>query len=311
MPSALRVHQHELMAENGARSFVWGTEDTGYLTLTKPAVSVAEPREGDVDRPGEDGRGFGQDLRGAKAFTFEVGVITDRLNGLDGGDPYAANVDHLDSLEAAWQDEWWRERPDRFAVLRSNEAGRIRRCYGRPRSYEEADGAFTAKGYTPVVAEFALIDGRWYDDTEQQVTCPLAPTTVGGLVAPLVAPLASTGESEGETFAQIGGSRSTWPIVEFDAPYGVTNPSVTIGGLTIGLRGTIPVGSVVTVDPRPWKRTVVRQDGANYAGWLTYDTPPLKKMLAAPGKQPVVYRGTDNTASSVARVRWRDARNRP
>ena len=255
MPSALRVHQHELMTEGGARSFVFGTEDTGYLTLTKPAVSGAEPREGDSDRVQEDGRQLGRDYRAAKTFTFEVGVLTDDLNGLGGDDWYAANVDYLDAMESAWQDEWWRETPDRIAVLRSNEAGRLRRCYGRPRSYEEAEGGMTAKGYTPFVAEFALIDARWYDDAEQVVSCPLVPTTVGGLVAPLVAPLAATGTSEGETFAQVGGSRSTWPVVEFDAPYGITNPEVTIGGLTIGLRGTLPQGSVVTVDPRPWKRT--------------------------------------------------------
>jgi hypothetical protein len=56
---------------------------------------------------------------------------------------------------------------------------------------------------------------------------------------------------------------------------------------------------------------VRRSDGANLAGDLTWDTPPMGQILLAPGSYEVLYRGSDPTGSSFVTVSWREAFHRP
>jgi hypothetical protein len=311
--AVLREHQHEISTLDGSRSLVFGTEDTGYLTLTRPARSGGEIAAGDVARVSEDGVMFGRDTRGAKSITFEMGVLTDAQNGLDGGDVHRANLDHLDALEGWWADERLRNRPRALAVLRSCEGGQTWRAYGRPRDYEEAAGPLTERGYTPVVCSFQLVDDRVYSDTVGFTQIGLVPPPESGFVFPLDSVgdylLTFTLETEGHGVASIGGRRSTWPWVEFIGP--VTNPAVEIGDLTIGLDTTLTAGQRVTVDTRPWERSVLSATGGNYAGYLSAATPPLRDCKVSPGDYEIAYRGRDQTGTAQVIVRWRDARSRP
>lgn len=304
MPTELLENQHELLTADGAVSLVFGTVDTGYLTMLYPALEAGEGTDGDVQRVREDGVAFGEDYRGGKTFTFEIAVLTDT-----DPDPHAAGAEALNVLEGVWTDERFRDRSSAYGVLRSNLAGRVTRCYGRPRRYAETPGRTTPKGYTPVVADFAIADGRFYDDTEQQASVGLITPASGSLVAPLEAPLVTTAEVSQETTLTVGGSKSTWPVVTFHGP--VMDPEVTIGPLKIGLKALVTTGVSVTVDPRPWVRTVTRSDGANQAGKLSYATPPLRKCTIAPGTHETVFRGIDATGTSWCEVRWRNARARP
>lgn len=222
---------------------------------------------------------------------------------------HRVNLDYLNTLEGWWRDERLRNRPRAMAMLRSHEAGRTWRAYGRPRGYEEAAGQFTEQGYTPVVCVFNLIDDRYYSDTVEVATANLLPPPDGGIVFPIVWPMTTVPEMQGNTVARIGGNRSTWVWVEFVGP--CLNPSVTIGDLRIGLVGNIADGESVTVDPRPWQRTVLRSDGASVAGMLDPVGPPLRDCKALPGNYDVVYKATDITGTSTAIVRWRSARSRP
>lgn len=309
MPAVLREHQHELLDVAETGGIVFGTEDTGYLTLERPAYTSAELRLGDVDRVQEDGRGFGRDYLGAKAVTFTMGVLTDKLNNLDGGNPHRANLDALGRLEAWWRDPRWRNNPNALAVLRSCEAGQVWRAYGRPRRYEDTPGQFTVMGYTPLVCDFALVDDCYYSDAIYSVQAGLVPPTDGGLVAPLVAPLTTIPETTGQAIARIAGDRATWPVVTFTGP--ILNPNVTIGPLFIGLYTNLLTGQSVTVDTRPWNRTVLRENGGSVAGALNPFTPALRNCQLRPGEHDVLYRGTDLTATSRCTVAWRDARSHP
>lgn len=311
MPSStLRDHQHEISDVNGNGGLLFGTEDTGFLTLTRPVVSGGDIRVGDVSRPQEDGDAFGRDYVGGKSFGFEIGVLTDALNGLGGANPEAANLDALNRLEAVWRSEKWRRDPTKYAMLRSREAGRTFRCYGRPRNYDEAAGTLTREGYTPVVADFKLVDGRWYADTEGSVQVTLVPSTEGGFIAPIIAPITTTYTTSAQNVLTVGGFTSTWMVVEFHGP--VVNPRVQIGNLVIGLSGALTYDQVVTVDPRPWNRSVLRApDGAGLAGRMSSETPKMRDMLMEPGTYDVTYKGQDATGTSFVKVRWRDARTRP
>lgn len=310
MPAVLREHQHEILDLAETRSLVFGTEDTGYLTLERPVFAESDVRSADSDRPQEDGVAFGRDYLGSKSVTFTVGALTDATNGLGTADPHRANLDYLGVLEAWWRDERLRSTPQAMAVLRSHEAGQTWRCYGRPRRYAPTPGEFTQLGYTPLVMDFALVDDRYYSDAIDSVSTGLVPPSDGGLVAPLVAPLSTVPEAEGNSIARVLGDRPTWPWVRFDGP--VVNPSVTIGGsLYIGVVATILTGQSVTVDTRPWRRTVLRENGGSAAGSLSPSTPQLKSCLIYPGEHDVLYRGVDGTATSQAHVFWRHARSHP
>lgn len=309
MPAILREHQLELLdANDETRSIVFGTEDTGYLTLTPPLWADGDARDSDVPRPQEDGRYFGRDLRGGKSVSFEIGVITDRL-ATASSNAHRTNVDYLDVLSSWWDDDLLRARPWDLAVLRTHVAGRTWRAYGRPRRFDPGSGLLTKQGYTPVVCDFAVIDNRVYSDDVEQISVGLVALPQGGLVAPLAAPLTTVAGTTGLQQAIIGGSKDTWPWVQFRGP--VTNPRVQIGSLVVGLATTIAPGLSVTVDPRPWSRGVTRNDGANYAGSLSAEMSVLRDLRIRPGTHEVVYSGIDATGTSECVVSWRRARSRP
>lgn len=310
MPAVLSEHQHELLdGADETRSLVFGTESTGFLTLSPPKWTSGDSRDGDVERPTEDGIYFGRDLRGGMTVGFEIGVLTDHLATAD-ADAYRTNVDYLDELRSWWDDEDLRDKPWKYAVLRSCVAGRIWRGYGRPRRFDEAPTVLQQRGYTPVVCDFAMVDNNVYADVAQQVTVPLVVVpTGGGLLEPLVEPLNLTENTSGVRTTTIGGKRQTWAWVTFNGP--VENPRIQIGDLVIGLTASIPDGLSVTVDPRPWSRGATRNDGANYAAYLSYETPVLREARVRPGDHELVYSGIDATGTSTCVVSWREARGRP
>lgn len=314
MPSALREHQYELAPVDG-EGLVFGTEDTGYLTLSRPIHSGGDGGQtGDLGRPYEDGIQFGRDYQGGKSIAFEMGVLTDVNNAaLRPGSVRAAhrmNLDYLDVLEGWWRDPVWRNGPRALAMMRACEGGVVSRAYGRPRRYDEVVGAATRQGYSNVACDFQLVDNRWYADVEKTVDVGLISPPDGGLVAPLVAPLTTTVESESEVLAYVGGTKPTWLMVEFVGP--ALNPSVTVGDLTVGIEGSLAYDERVVIDPRPWVRTALRNtDGASFAGVLSKQTPAMTAMAVRPGTHMVQFRGRDATGSARCRLRWRDARSRP
>lgn len=309
MPAELREHQLELLNVNDeSQALVFGTVDTGFLTLVPPAWKSGDPRDDDLERPHEDGRYFGRDLRGAGSVGFEIGVITDHL-ATGPAAIYQANSDYVDELQTWWDDEDFRTAPSDLTILRAQVAGRTWRAYGRPRRFDATKSVLAQLGYTPVVCDYAIVDNRVYADVPESLTIPLVAPPDGGFTAPFITPLTTTLASTSGDVITIGGKKKTWLWVEFRGP--VLNPQVTIGPLTIGLATSIPDDMRVTVDPRPWSRGVTREDGANYAGFLSVATPVLREMLIRPGTYNVAFSGTDATGTSSCTISWREARSLP
>jgi hypothetical protein len=322
MPAVLVEHQLEILdVNNENRALVFGTEDTGYLTLSPPQWVGGDVRDGDLDRAQEDGRYFGRDYRTGASVGFEIGVLTDKVNGLDDGYAYRSNVDYAERLSSWWDDERLRSRPWELAMLRFCVAGRTWRAYGRPRRFEVAPTRLQQQGYAPVVCDFAVMDNSVYSDDFETLTVPLMSRPDGGLTAPLTEPLTATPGTEGEREITITGSRSTWPWIQFVGPS--TSAQVQLirqpddddpepFSVTVGLSTSIPgSGAIVTVDPRPWSRGVTRNDGANYAGYLSPSTPVLREMKLRKGTYQVIYSAIDATGTSSCVVQWRNARSRP
>lgn len=309
MPHAtLREHQYELATLDGSEAVVFGTQDTGYLTLTRPQTEAGDMRTGDRDRPQEDGRVFGRDWKGAKTLVFEIGVLTDRLSGSNG--VYRTNLDYLDALEVLWDDDQWREDPSAMAVLRSCQAGQTWRAYGRPRRFEAVEDIRTQQGYSTVLADFPMIDNQWYSDVEHSVDIMIGAPSEGGMSAPMTAPLATVAVTGGVGAVNIGGSTATWPVVTFYGP--ITKPRLTVGGLIIGLDMEVPAGEAVTYDPTPWTRHVYRHsDRTGVGGSVAMVTPRMPNAKIRPGQYEATLSGMDPSGSARARVTWRDARKRP
>lgn len=322
MPTELREHQLEMLDLTETRSLLFGTEDTGYLTLSPPAWKAGDAKDDDLERPHEDGRFFGRDLRGGGTVGFEIGVLTDWLAD-DVTTAYELDSDYTSALADWWDDEDFRDAPSSLAVLRECRAGRVWRAYGRPRRFEAVKTILAQQGYTPVVCDFAVIDNRVYADTPETLTIPLVAPPEGGFEDLFEDPITTTPATSNSDVIVIGGKKKTWPWVTFAAGTGpISNPAATftllgqtgpkqIPPFTVALTSDIPDGLTVTVDPRPWSRGVYRNDGANYAGSLRYDTPIMRELMMRPGRWNVTFTGTDATGTSTCTVSWRTARSLP
>lgn len=287
MPTALRDFEHELTDEAGTRSLVFGKIGTPYYTLEHPQITGGDERYGDVDLEGEDGIVFGEDFSGGKTVTFDLAVDTTQE-----ASPHVAGADALDRLESAWKHPGYRNGAQKYAVLRSRAVpGRTRCAYGRPRRYAEVTSRASHRGYSTVACDFQTFDGKWYDDTPRSKSVPHL-------------------QNGGIAYLTVGGTTATWPIIKMHGPWTAGAWFLMGGHRQLLFRETvsIPAGYVVTYDSRPWKRTILGSDGANFAGLLLPSSPLMRDMALDPGAYQVAYLA--GSLSAYAEVEWRDAYNR-
>ncbi|MDH6449678.1 hypothetical protein M2155_002086 [Streptomyces sp. SAI-119] len=287
-------------------NFTFGTVRTGYYLLDDFEVKNTDVTAGDTPLPREDGIRHGQDYTTGATITFEVGVDT-----VDEGATllarHGANLDAVSVMKQAWDAKAVRDRMATPAVLSTTQGGRARRWYGRPRQCEKAASKLTRQGYTPLVATFAAAHTGSFDDVEQSVRVDMAPPPHRGIKGPLKDPLTMIGEGAGRVPGEIvvGGNRPAWPVITINGP--ISQPVCElVGKWKLGLNLTLKAGEKVTVDPRPWVRTVLRGSGS-VAGLITRSSPFLEDLLIPTGRQDFVLRGTDATATAFMTVAWRDA----
>ncbi|MFD0353005.1 hypothetical protein ACFVHW_04535 [Streptomyces sp. NPDC127110] len=295
---------------------VFGTVRTGRYLLDPYEIRYADPDVGDTPMPRTDAIRLGQDYRAPATITFELGVDTVGAAATPAG-RHAHNLNALSAMGQAWDAEALRRQFGAAAVLRTVQGGRARRFYGRPRKWDPAASRLTRQGYTPVTATFACVDATAYDDVEQSTRIDIQPPMHRGLVGPLRAPLTMTAASAGipRSGIEVGGTKPAWPLITFTGP--ITQPSCTlveqtvggrrIPGWTVSLDVSLGPDQSVTIDPRPWACTVLRNDGASLAGKLTWDSPRLQNLRMPPGRQNLNLRGADDTGTASMVVSWRDA----
>ncbi|MFM9634499.1 MULTISPECIES: hypothetical protein [Streptomyces] len=288
--------------------FTFGTIASGYYLLEPPEITYADVDAGDTPMPREDGARLGEDFRGQATVTFEVGVDTvdDAPNRVG---RHGANLDAVSVMGQAWDGKAVRKRFAVPASLRTTQGGRARRFFGRPRKFAPAASNLTRQGYTPVVCNFVCVDSTAYDDTEQVLPVHFNPAPHRGLSGPLAEPLSMAGEGAtkvpGE--ALIGGKSPTWPVIRIYGP--ISNPACeVVGSWKLAFSGLVlAAGQSVTIDPRPWARTVLRNSGASAAGAITRGSPRLQDLLLPVGRHDFILRGTDPTGTSYMTIAWRDA----
>ncbi|PNG22423.1 hypothetical protein [Streptomyces cahuitamycinicus] len=319
----------------------FGRESTGIYCLSEPDITFSDMDLADADLPGEDGIRMGRDYQRNMTVTFELGV-----DGVDGpidlhapmrpwsrgsrvGDwnpveavmaahqkrdqgPYQWASDGLDMLRQVWRADSIRGKAGRVSWLLHTTAGRTRQLYGRPRKFAVAHSRLTKQGYTPVVCEFVAVDDRFYDQTEKSIelydrqfmTLPPRP----GRWMPGIG-----WQSKKSAGIQQLGKMNTYPYIEIHGP--CKNPKLTLGNLwAVQLSMTIANGEHVTIDARPWVRTVTHYKGSttkSVADKLTRSSPRLSKMFLPPGYWTASMSYTNTAVNSFegprVRMAWRDA----
>jgi hypothetical protein len=326
---------------NPGAALTFGRQSYGIDLVSEPTVTFGDADNGDANLPGEDGIRMGRDYKRSATVTFElavdgvdgpvdrhypmrpwangelVGGWTDAemvkafANKREGPDSWAG--EGVDMLRQVWEAEAVRQSSTRIAWLRHKRAGRIRRLFGRPRKFDVAHSRFERMGYVPCVGEFVSIDGRFYDDDEQSVE--MHDYYIGGLAPRPGRPNGWFGVTSQKTATiQAKGRLTTYPRIVIYGP--CQNPKVTLSGLwAMQLSTIIATGDYITVDPRPWVRTVIRTTSSgstsSAADKLTRASPRLAEMKIPPGNWTTSLAYTRATTRLLAGPRveiyWRDA----
>lgn len=252
----------------------------------------------DLQMPNEDGLVFARNYLGGTVITFDFGLATTDA---------AAAVAMMARLRRAWQADVARLSTRTVVPLRYKLPGQATRCvFGRPRKFTPADLSTAEAGYIPVTCDFQCVDHRFYSDVEHSLALSLLPAlSDGGLSSPIDCPisLAPSSSSRADVVTNAGDAPA-FLVAEFHGPVGTPALEWTATGVRTGLSSTLAFDQTSTTDARPWARTVLRQDGASLAGYLT--GPKLAELTFPPGASIVAFRGSDLTGGSYCVVRWRD-----
>lgn len=274
----------------------FGTERTPVFNVTTPDLGDTEIAASDTPRPRADGVAFGVDFRGGRTVAFDLGVR---------GNSEVDVRSHAADLARTWRGDGVRDVPGAVAELRANYSGRERLIYGRPRKYA-AITKDANQHYIAVVADFAAVDDVFYDGAESTRDISLAPSSTGGLSAPLASPLSTVGDSTSSAGITVVGELPAWPVVEIRGP--IVDPVVEVlGAFRFELRATLAYDDVVEIDARPWCRTILRNGGGNLAGSLTRTSTRLARSGIPPGTHALSLRGQDASGSASASLTWRPA----
>lgn len=241
--------------------------------------------------------GFGRDVLGGMTWAWDA--HTDRSTEEEA-------VDTLDLFSSMWRPEMIALEPGQLTRLRYRLAGRNRCVFGRPRRYSAPPTNLILGGMVPITLDFACVDSFTYDDLESSVEIPYASSlSGGGFILPATLPV-STLPSEGNGTAQIsvGGRARVYPVIRLNGPW--TDPVFDVGDWKISWTGSIPDGGYVEIDCRPWRLTVLDENGGSAVEGLAKQT-WLEDCWFAPQSTPqVTLRGIATTGAATATVSWRN-----
>jgi len=277
-----------------------GNNGTG---LPQPIYHFEAPDLGDInwnvedaETPRQDGLSFGTDYHTGRVITFSLAIQAASE---------ALALAQLALLAKAWRGDGIRLLPGAVAELATENNGRQRMIWGRPRRFgPPVNSSLKSAGLIFVPCDFQCAGQQFYALTEDTITVPFIPPPSGGFTFPITFPLSTVGPAVTAGGITVGGEDPAWPIITINGP--ITNPVAAAGGLwTLGLTMTIQAGQSVTIDTRPWKQTVTRQDGASFAGKLTRES-RIDKAFLPPGPHSVSLGGVDGTGTSSMNFNWRN-----
>lgn len=254
--------------------------------------TIGEVRVGDAEWPLRHGSRPGADYLDAAKLTFDLctsPLITNEQ---------AANS-ALASFMAAWRSGLGAA-PGVMVPLHLWVGGLSLVVYGRPgRVSPPAPGdRMMRQGAAHFIAEFRVLDPMVYDAAAEAVNISVVPKSLGGIIAPVITPVTTTLTSDTSYRVITVGGEGPAPLrVTFHGP--ATDPRILVGGVEVGITGTIAYDQDVTVDGRD--RTVTLVDGTSYSSRLTRAS-RLDRLLLDPGQHEIGFTATDRTGTAQATV---------
>lgn len=242
-------------------------------------------------------RGSGRDVLGPKTWMWTSHVDQDDVES-------AATV--LEAFADAWSPEEVLRQPGAQIPLRYRLAGRNRRVYGRPRRFAAPPSNLIDSGFVLVTHDFETVDSYTYDDVESMAVIPYASSVSGGgFVLPAPMPLVTLpSEGNGSDQITVTGTSRAYPIIRFNGPW--TNPVMTTNDWTLTWTGEIGPTGWIEIDTRPWKLTVLDQNGGSAVDGLDRRT-WLEDLWFAPNSQPQInLAGAAASGGASAVIRWRN-----
>ncbi len=270
-------------------------------------VGPPDIETGDLQLPGQDGTVFGRDTHSGRTLTWEL--FTARQWSA------AEARDRWSELQAKWINPARRLRPRTVMPLRMRlPGGRAVVVYGRPRRFEAPDAGMIRQGHVEMIADFKCADGLFYSDNGDEggarsITLTLVASAGSGIVWPVTWPLTWGAQGVRQDAVVNSGDSPSWPVITFHGP--VANPSIELVGTgrRLTLDTTLAFDRSITIDTRPWARTILRDDGASFAGVARGAA--LSEFVLPVGQTVLAYRGTDLSGQSRCVISWRDAYSTP
>lgn len=272
---------------------VFGGADSSIPVEVFEPGGKPETRTQDTDLPQQDGIRMGRDYLGGATFSLE-GLVNER----DAAGGWAS----WRQLRSAWNGDAMRAAPGAVGALRMRMPGRPTvRVYGRPRRIAPASVGHAHQGVITFVADFQAVDHRVYSDTVQSLTLTLPESDDETITPPFTPPATPQPYVDTQDTITNGGDAPAWPVVTFTGP--VTNPSFWYPGRGLELAVLVDVssGETVTVDTRPWARSVTGAGAGQARGARMVD------MVLPVGQVDVAFSGHDPTATAQMEFTWRDA----
>lgn len=285
--------------------------DDDYCSVRFDGIGSAELRTTERDKPSEDGITFGYEYLGKRNWTIS-GAIK-QGSAFTSASPDSA-WDGLSKLMRAWDYSQARLKPRDVVPLYVKRPGRETMIvYGRPERIDP-DVTQSFAGYVTYQASFRQSDPKFYSDSTQTLVLTTTQPYVGGLLYTpaqdaFLLPFTTTASVSRNGVVTTGGDVGSAPIIQFEGP--CSNPTLRLLGLDqveqwkIMLQTTLGSGEVVTIDPRQWARTVLRSDGATYAGALVGAR--MAEILVPPGTNEFVYTSSGSGGTSNCTIKLKNA----
>jgi hypothetical protein len=240
---------------------------------------------------------MGRDFLGGPVWAFDI--TTNRASGPDALAAAAA-------LARAWRTGIG-TRPGVVFPLQYFTAGRLRRVYGRPRRYAgPAPDLLTRLGAAKITADFQCVDHLHYDDTQRSLMVDLVAAATGGWTFPTTFPIHTAPSMTRQgVIDDVGGDTRTPFELTIKGP--VAAPWAAGPGWRLELPDVVlAYDQSVTVATYPWALTVLRNDGADLSGGLSWKS-RLADACLSPGPGEFTFGGIDPTNTATATMRWRPA----
>lgn len=272
--------------------YLFGGTDANRLWVSNYKVDAVEWRGESANNPTGHNTMFGRDYLTGPLWNFEMATMT-------GNETTGLGI--LEYAAGAWNNEEKYRIPGSESILKYARAGRTRRVYGRARAFDFDTNGFLRQGSFDAKASFQASDPLYYDDDERSAVMGFTASQDLTITLPNVFPWMKLQSSlKTKIIDDVGGTVPAPVRIVVEGP--IADFTVKGDDWKITVMASLAEGETVTIDTR--KMTVVKNNGASLAGYLTRDS-RLRNVRLKPGTDRFFFQGVDPTGSARCVVYWR------